>query len=189
MALSRLRRVGGEECSVPANWLAVKHKRVSLVRSVCKVDALEFVRSMKRSSDFKDDKRFSKALGLYTNDFLPDDDTPWTNSFRSHLRNLFIEGVLRLASMKNTENEVLFHFLEQACQSDPLHEDVYACLMKYYIKAGCPAYALNIFNKAEKVIFLQTGLYPGATLQSLAVQAKDSKPDHKLFLSCHIGKK
>ena len=175
MALSRLRRIGGDDCLVPSNWLAVKHKRVSLVRSVCRVDALEFDRSMERLSDSKSGKSLQQALALYTDDFLPSDNTPWTISFRDHLRKLFIDGVLRLASLQNTKDEVLLAFLEQALQSDPLHEGVYACLMEHYINAGFPAYALDIFHKAEKAIFLQTGLHPGAALHSLAEQAEKSK--------------
>ena len=165
-------------CSVPSNWLAVKHKRVSLVRSVCRVDALEFDRSMERLSDSKSGKSIQQALSLYTDDFLPNDNTPWTISFRDHLRKLFIDGVLRLASLQNTKDEVLLAFLEQALQSDPLHEGVYACLMEYYINTGFPAYALDIFHKAGKAIFLKTGLHPGAALQSLAEQAEKSKLSH-----------
>jgi PAS domain S-box-containing protein len=178
MALSRLRRVGGDDSFVPANWLAVKHKRVSLVRSLCRVDALEFSRSMERPGNLGNAKSLQKVLALYKNDFLPDDDFPWINNFRNHLRTLFIEGVLRLATLKNINDEVLLFFLEQARQADPLHEDIYACLMKHYINSGFPAYALKIFYKAEKVIFLQTGIYPGAVLQSLAVQARNSKTNH-----------
>lgn len=176
MALSRLRKIGSDDCSAPSNWLAVKHKRVSLVQSVCRVDALEFRRKMEKISDSQNEKSIQRVLALYTNDFLPNDNTPWTNSFRDHLRKLFIEGVLRLASLKNTKDEVLLAFLEQARHSDPLHEGVYACLMEHYINAGFPAYALDIFHKAERIISQHTGLQPGASLQSLAVQAKKIKP-------------
>ena len=133
---------------------------------------------MERITDSKCEKSIQQALALYTNDFLPNDDTPWINSFRDHHRKLFIEGVLRLASLENTEDEVLLAFLGQARLSDPLHEGVYACLMEHYINTGFPAYALDIFHKAGKVIFLQTGLHPGAALQSLAEQAEKSKLRH-----------
>jgi PAS domain S-box-containing protein len=172
MALSRLRRIGGDEYSVPSNWLAVKHHRVSLVRSVCRVDALEFGRKLERISDLENRQSLQHVLTLYTNDFLPQDETPWITPFRDHLRTLFIKGVLHFATLKNIEDEVVLVFLEQARHSDPLHEGVYACLMTHYIKAGFPATALDVFHKAEKIIYLRTGISPGAVLQSLARQAK-----------------
>ena|GEM_PF-2360090 len=173
MALSRLRRIGGDECSVPSNWLAVKHQRVSLVRSVCRVDALEFVRKLEKSNDLESVQSLRHALALYTNDFLPQDETPWTTPFQDHLRTLFIEGVLQLASLKDVEDDVVLAFLEQARHSDPLHEGVYACLMEHYIQVGFPAIALDIFHKAEKNIYLRTGISPGTVLQSLAKRAKN----------------
>lgn len=172
MALSRLRRIGGDECSVPSNWLAVKHQRVSLVRSVCRVDALEFGRKLEKSNDLESVQSLQHALTLYTNDFLPQDETPWITSFRDHLRTLFIEGVLHFASLKDAEDDIVLAFLEQARHSDPLHEGVYACLMEHYIQVGFPAIALDVFHKAEKSIYLRAGISPGAVLQSLAKRAK-----------------
>jgi DNA-binding SARP family transcriptional activator len=179
MALSRLRRVGGNDCSSPVNWLVVKHRRVSLVQSICKIDAWEFSRAMKRIANSKNEISLQRTLALYKNDFLPNDEDPWICNYRNHLRKLFIEGVLRLAPLKKTEDAVLLTFLEQARHSDPLHEGIYACLMEHYINTGCPAHALNVFNKAEKVISTQTGLQPGVSLQALALLAKKSQPYHQ----------
>ncbi len=176
MALSRLRRIGGDDYPAPSNWLVVKHRRISLVQSVCKVDALEFLRQTQEIANSESVKSLQQTLALYKNDFLPNDEEPWVCAFRDHLRKLFVEGVLHLASLENTDKETLITLLEQASHSDPLHEGVYACLMEQYMKAGAPAYALDIFHKAEKAISLQTGLQPGAPLQSLAVQAKHFKP-------------
>ena len=176
--LSRLRRVSGDDAAVSINWLAVKHSRVSLVQSVCKVDALEFKEKIKKTADSENAISLQQVLALYTNDFLPNDNTPWSNSFRDRLRKLFIESVLRLASLQNTKDDVLLAFLEQACRSDPLHEGVYACLMKHYINTGFPIYALDIFHKAEKIISQHTGLPPGSSLQSLALQAKKISLHH-----------
>ncbi|MBU1139600.1 MAG: hypothetical protein KKD01_00495 [Proteobacteria bacterium] len=178
MTLSRLRKVGEDNYPSPCNWLVVKHRRVSLVQSICRIDALEFSRAMKNMTDSESKESLKQALTLYKNDFLPNDEDPWICTYRDHLRNLFIEGVLRFASLENTEDEILLAFLEQARQSDPLHEGVYACLMEHYINTGSPAYALDVFRKAEKVISLQTGLQPGASLQSLAALAKRIKPHH-----------
>lgn len=178
MAMSRLRRVGAGDCQSPSNWLVVKHRRVSLVRSLCRIDALEFSRAMKGMVNSKNTQSMQQALALYTNDFLPNDEDPWICNYRDHLRKLFVEGVLRLASMENTEDEILLTFLEQARHSAPLHEGVYACLMEHYINTGFPASALDVFNRAERVISIQTGLQPGVSLQSLAAQAKRTKPYH-----------
>jgi len=178
MALSRLRRVGSDDCTSPANWLVVKHRRVSLVQSICKIDALEFSRAMKKIDDSENEMSLQQTLALYKNDFLPNDEDPWICNYRNHLRKLFIEGVLRLASLRETDDAILLAFLEQARHSDPLNEGVYACLMEHYITTGFPAYALDIFHKAEKVISLHTGLQPGVSLQTLAAQAKKTQPYH-----------
>ncbi len=173
-ALSRLRRVGAD-CSASPNWLVVKHRRVSLVRSCCRVDALEFLRKMENINESTGDlSALQLALALYKNDFLPNDNEPWVVAFRDQLRKLFIEGVLRLSSSVNGEKDTVLAFLEQASLYDPLHEGVYAGLMEHYINAGYPAYALDIFQKAEKIITLQTGLQSGPRLYTLAMRAKNT---------------
>lgn len=174
MALSRLRRIGGDEFTIPSNWLVVKHQRVSLVRSVCRVDALEFGRKLEKIHTIGCEQSLQQVLVLYTSDFLPQDETPWITPFRDHLRTLFVEGVLHFSSLKNREDEVVLTFLEQARHLAPLNEHVYARLMEHYLKAGFPATALDVFQKAEKIISLQAGIAPGIVLQSLARQARKS---------------
>ena len=171
-ALSRLRRVGDRTPLNSDRWLVVKHKRVSLVQSVCRVDALDFQRNLKNLGRVEDVQQLLPVLSLYQGDFLPNDDEPWILSFRDHLRKLFVDGVLRLAALDGVRDDDKLPFLEKAAQIAPLQEDVYACLMKHFTGAGYPVHALEIFRKAEKVIFLHTGLQPGAHLQSLALQAK-----------------
>jgi len=174
MALSRLRRIGGEEFPILSSWLVVKHQRVSLVRSVCRVDALEFGRKLEKIRNSESEQLLQQALVLYTNDFLPQDETPWINNFRDHMRTLFVEGVLHFSSLKYREVEASLAFLEQARHLAPLNENVYARLMEHYLKAGFPATALDVFYKAEKIIFLQAGIAPGGVLQSLARQAQNT---------------
>ncbi len=171
-ALSRLRRVGDRTSSHSAQWLVVKHKRVSLVQSVCRIDALDFQRNIKTPGRVGDVQQLLPVLSLYQGDFLPDDDEPWILSFRDHLRKLFVDGVLRLAALDGVRDDDKLLFLEKAAQVAPLQEDVYVCLMEHFIGTGYPVHALEIFHKAEKNIFLHTGLQPRSHLQSLALQAK-----------------
>ena len=171
-ALSRLRRVVDDNQLSGSQWLAVKHRRVSLIQSVCRIDALEFAQAMPGLEVPCSANALERVLSSYQDDFLPNDDAPWIITFRNHLRTLFIEGVLRLASQENSDEDVVRAFLEKACLSAPLHEGVYACLMEHFIKAGYPAHALDIFHRAEKAFSFQTGLHPGPYLQSLALQAK-----------------
>ena len=173
MALFRLRKIGDDNCVMPLNWLVIKHRRVSLVRSICRVDALEFCRNIERIADTETKESLQDILAQYTHDFLHQDEMPWISPFRNHLRKLFIKGVLRLASLVDQVDDVLLGFLEQAHQLDPLHEGICACLMQYYIETGVPATALNIYNKVEKIISHQTGTRPGIALRSLALQAKN----------------
>ncbi len=172
MALSRLRRIGDSNFAMPLNWLVIKHRRVSLVQSVCRVDALDFCREIENISDKQSKESLQQTLKLYRKDFLYQDEMRWISSFRDHLRKLFIKGVLRLAYLGSPRDETLLSFLEQAHILNPLHEGIYASLMQYYLGAGLPATALNIFNKAEKKISRRTGTRPGVALRSLALQAK-----------------
>lgn len=169
--LSRLRKVGCSH-SAPSNWLVVKHRRVSLVRSVCTVDALEFYEQMATVTQSPATSSIEDVLDLYGDDFLPDDSDAWVITFRNQLRSLFIEGVLSFSARNNGEKNNVLSLLERANRLAPLHEGVYAALMEHYLESGYPAQALDIFQRAEQTISRYTPYHTGPKLLSLADQAK-----------------
>ncbi len=113
-------------------------------------------------------------MSLYTGDFLPQDEAGWIIRHRDQLRTLYVKGVLDFCAhcLQRQEYENAFPFLEQARQSDPLHEGIYACLMQIYLRMGYPAKALGIFQHAREVLAAELGIAPGTTLLVLARQAK-----------------
>ncbi|WP_267928085.1 BTAD domain-containing putative transcriptional regulator [Desulfolithobacter dissulfuricans] len=171
MALSRLRKVATPGLEEGTTWLAVKHKRVSLVSALCRVDSLAFVQAMKRPGK-ENCRELQQVLCSYRDEFLPDQEEWWIVDCRKKLRALFVRGALQLAGNGTGDKDVVLALLEQACHADPLHETVYASLMEQYMEAGYPVYALNIFRRAEKVISAQTGRQPGPKLHALARKAK-----------------
>ncbi len=174
MAISRLRQVGsGDDSVVP--WIAVKHKKVSLLKKLCRVDAIDFQRAMDNLPARADPADLEKALSLYTGDFLPrDEGGGWIIQHRDVLRTRFVKGVLELSRycLAGQEYDTALRFLEQARQSDPLHEGIYARLMETYLAMGYRAKALDVFYHLRDLLVAELGVAPGGALLALARQAK-----------------
>lgn len=83
VALHRLRRLGCAPGEAPVNWVHVKLGLVSLLRSLCWVDAHEFASAMAAglSSD------------LYRGEFLPGEySTPGVIAYRARLKEIVLRG-------------------------------------------------------------------------------------------------
>ncbi len=174
MAISRLRQVGsGGDEVVP--WIAVKHKKVSLLRKLCQVDAIDFHRALDDVAARNDPSALEKALSLYTGDFLPrDEGGGWIIQHRDFLRTRFVNGVLELSTccLRKHDYDTALRFLEQARQSDPLHEGVYARLMEVYLAMGYRGKALDVFYHLRDLLVAELGVAPSGSLLSLARQAR-----------------
>ncbi len=172
-ALSRLRKVVAGKDPQEPGWLVVKYRRVSLVRSLCLVDALEFEQAMQDASQEVNSCILADTLRLYRDDFLPDDEDPWIIACRERLRDLFVSGVLRLATLKDRPDGELRVFLEQAIRLDPLNETVHGCLMQHFLAEGYPVQALKVFQRLEKTMYRSAGISPGPCLQDLVDKARN----------------
>ncbi len=174
MAISRLRQVVscGDDV-VP--WIAVKHKKVSLLQKLCRVDAIDFQKALDTIAGRADPAALQEALSLYTGDFLPQDEGGgWIIQHRDFLRTRFVKGVLELTShcLRQHDHETALRFLEQARQSDPLHEGIYARMMEVYLAMGYRGKALDVFYHLRNLLATELGVAPGQTLLALARQAR-----------------
>jgi DNA-binding SARP family transcriptional activator len=171
VAISRLRRLGCKPGMKPTNWIAVKDKRISLVRHLCAVDALifkEMIESM--PEDVSDPYEFTSVLDLYTDDFLAQDNSEaWIVRHREILRDKFIKGTLALSHicMKTGRSDDSIPYLIKAIEKDPLYEKLYIHLIRAY-SGRYPSKAMQVFNQAKDTIRRELGVEPGPELLSAA---------------------
>jgi len=176
MGLSRLRRVGVRQGNPPLSWIVVKHKKVSLSRTLCRVDSLDFLNAIKGVEVGGTNSFVLKnVLEMYTGDFLSNDESEtWIINHRAMLNDFFVNGVLEfsVSCLREGKCEVALPFLERALYGNPLHEGIYAQLMEMYINMRWYGKALVVYNQACEILLREMGIVPGPRLSILAGQAK-----------------
>lgn len=179
VALSRLRRIGCEKGQEPIPWIAVRHRHVSLVKSLCRVDAIEFKMALSGALKEKDEiDLLIKALDLYQDDFLPNDSSElWIIRHREILREEFVKGVLILTErcLRLGKPEKALPYLHKAIEKDPINEELYVNLMKIYLKIGYPSQALKVFNQAKEILKRELAVEPGFNIIALAQEASKKR--------------
>ena len=174
-ALSRLRRVGLLKGEKPTRWIVVRHGRVSLVKNLCSVDVLRFRERLAEAvASDGDIARLSTILDGYTGDVLAHDvGEPWITQFREVVRGEYVQGVLTLADrcLNAGQPARSLPYLKNALEKDPLHEEVYAALIRLHLAMGFPSNALRTYARAEAVLLEELGIRPGPTLRKLAQSA------------------
>ncbi len=174
VALSRLRRLGCSSGEEPIQWIAVKNKKVSIVRPLCAVDSIMFKESVEKAVNEQADMYLlMKVLDLYSDDFFVlDSSEPWIVRHRELLRELFIKGVLTLSELciKAGKIDESIPYLHRAIDKDPLYEEVYIYLMRSYMETY-PSKAVQIFNQAKEVLKRELDIEPGPALLSAAREA------------------
>lgn len=88
--LWRLRRLGRKDGLDPLNWIHVKHGKISLPRTLCSIDALEFEAAATAALAAADTDALRDAFDLYGGEFLPGEtDPPAVNACRQRLHQLW----------------------------------------------------------------------------------------------------
>jgi len=178
VALWRLRRLGLEKDEEPLSWLQLDSGHLSLVRSLCIVDAVTFEQQIKSllKNGVANSDELIWALELYQGDFLTTDvSETLIIEHRERLRQLFINAVIRLSEIVESDElmERALDFLIRARKLEPLHERIHEQLMRLYLKLGFPASALQSYQHAEKVLMQELRIPPGPVLTSLANSIRD----------------
>ena len=176
VALWRLRRLGLDKKATPAPWLQVRHGHISMIRSLCKVDALLFEERLNEALTVRetDPDKLKEALSMYAGDFLgADDSETWITEHREHLRARFLRGVLTLAALPGNRKDAedALGFLLRATEIDPLDERIYEQTMQTYLRLGYPSKALQTYHHAQEALRHGLGIKPGPTLTTLAQEA------------------
>ncbi len=178
VAISRLRKLVGQEGNDFPPWIVVKHKQVSLSKTICFGDSFLFQDMLSAGLKEKNGKDLLiKALNLYKEDFLVNDNSAvWIIRHREILREKFIKGIFRLSeiSQDSEDLERLLYYLQKASVKDPLNEEIYVRLMRVQLLLGYPAKAMKTFHLAQEILKKELGIEPGAALKSLARSIRKS---------------
>lgn len=154
-ALSRLRRAGLQPGQTqPPLWIATRHGQISLVRSMCTVDAILFQQALAAAPP-GNPAALDAALRLYRADFLPADlDEAWIVAHREHLRRLYLAQVRALAEecLEQGTNGTAEPHLERALTLAPSDERHYALLIRLQLAAGCPGLANQTRQRAREAL-------------------------------------
>jgi len=177
MALSRLRRVGRIKGEAALPWLVMKQRRISLVRSLCRVDSLLFQENLARARQAADPLPFLRtAIAQYQGDFLEDAEEGWIINHRNFLRREYVRAVTECVKLRISRGEEAgcLSCLATALRRENLNEELYALMMKVNMKLGYPAKALQVFRLAEKTLLQELGARPGPVLRALALEAGEA---------------
>ncbi len=112
---------------------------------------------------------FAEAVGLYSGDLLPDCFDDWVLVERERLHELFIEALERV--IVDLEDRHLYTAAvaeaHRLLSIDPLHEDVYRCLLRLYAIRGDRAAALRTYQDCETLLKRELGVAPSAPTREL----------------------
>ncbi len=172
VTLSRLRRIGCEKGETPPQWIVVRHKRISLTRRLCRVDALRFRECIARGMETDMDvEHLKEAVDLYKADFLPNDrDADWIAHHRRALRTEYATGVARLAEryLRMARAGDAATVLASAVEKTGLDGDLYALLMQAHLDMDRPDKARDVFHAAAEKFKTDLGIDPDPKLVSFA---------------------
>ena len=172
VTLSRLRRIGCEKGEKPPQWILVRHKRISLARRLCGVDAFRFRECIARGMETDMDvERLKEAVDLYKADFLPNDrDADWIADHRRTLRTEYAAGVARLAEryLRMARAGDAAAVLGSAVEKTGLDGDLCALLMQAHLDMDRPDKARDVFHAAAEKFQTDLGIDPDPKLVSFA---------------------
>ncbi len=175
VSLSRLRRIGCAKGEKPLPWIRVRHKRISLVRPACRVDALRFRECAARGTRTDMDvESLREAVDLYKADFLPDDaGLDWVIDHRRTLRAEYVEAAALLGErlLRMARADEAAEVLGRAVAKIRLDADLYTLLMRAHLDMGRPGKAREVYHAAAEAFQKGLGIDPDPKLVSLARSA------------------
>jgi len=134
------------------------------------VEAFErLVRQAQRSSPAKAARYFSRAVDLYTGDFLQECYDEWCIARREKLQWQFLEAVHSLSEwlMGRGRFERATEILERGLETDHLREDFHRQLMRVYALLGRPEEALAHYRRCCRILEKELGVEPAPETQAL----------------------
>jgi DNA-binding SARP family transcriptional activator len=155
VTLSRLRHLGVVAKGENLPWIVCRHKHVSLIASLCNVDAIVFRNGMARPETC-DAETLQKLLDLYRGDFLDNDDSPlWIVAHRELLRGMYIAGVSTLARQcieQPVLKTTIEQHLEQAIRLVPRNPKCYELLIRLHLVQESPDTAQETARRVQSLL-------------------------------------
>lgn len=157
---------------LPSRYLNYEGEEIRLVLPAGSIVDFEVFRTQLRSAvASRRADALQEALDLYQGELLPMDRyREWTDALRTRLAELYLEGLVTLASLF-LEQERFTDALDrvyQALHLDPWNEEAVRVGMLTYLKLGSAPYALRLYRRLVEVLNRELGINPRRDLQELA---------------------
>lgn len=112
---------------------------------------------------------YQNAVKSYQGDFLPDVEDTWAVIEREHLRQEYIDVLLRLASIKMEERsyENALEYCQQIFQVDPCQEDAHRIAMRVYAAMGNRALVIRQYEQCKQALMDEVDAPPSSQTQTL----------------------
>jgi LuxR family maltose regulon positive regulatory protein len=172
--LLRLRRLLGND-----SFVQLREGRLTLDRRYCFMDvwALEDAFNTAETLGKKDTYplqlaglAMSRVFSLYKGHFLADEtDHPWALSARERLRSKFLQFVEKTGRRweECAAPEQAVDCYLKGLEVDDLTEEFYQGLMISYNKLGCPAKAIDAYDRCRKVLAAKLGIRPSLKTETI----------------------
>lgn len=150
--------------------------------SWCWLDIEEFDSNYKTAINLQEETKnlgraiqlFKKAITLYQNDLLDEDlYNDWTFNLRQHYRELYIDAVLRGATLLiDVKKDYLgaVQVCQQGLEIDPYREELYRSIISNLLKAGMYVEAIKMYHKYSRMLHEEFGLKPGPVIKDMFLE-------------------
>ena len=177
VVLHRLRKTLGAVTRKGSPYVWYKNNRISLNRSLIRLDIDEFLsfynraRRAEQARDIKGSIAFGNfAIELYKGDYLDDElYVPWTILKREEIRALYIDILRRTAAQyeNHGSSRKSIDLYKLILKSDPTMEEAYQKLMLAYSKLAMKSNAIKVYEECREALDKELGVAPDKLTTSI----------------------
>lgn len=173
-ATSSLRRILEPDLpeKFPSRYLEYEGERLFLrLPPGSLIDFEQFETNLHAAMSSRKADLIQEALRLYTGDLLPQDQFfDWTAELRTHLSELYMEGLVTLATLYLEQEDYAdaLDRVNQVMRLDPWNEEAALIGMKTYLQLGSAPHALRLYNHLAGTLKKDLGIVPRSDLRQLA---------------------
>ena len=176
--LHTIRRITGFDSGI----LSVRGETIRFVPKDVEVDVDVFEKLIKLAESSKDmderERLLRSAIELYKGDFLPEDIyEDWSTPYREYYRELYIDALRNLCRilMEKEEYTEAKNLAKKLVAMDPYNEEAYYTVIMAYFSLGRLNDARRWYQKLEKTLKEELGIYPSRTFEELLRIQRDFK--------------
>ncbi len=128
---------------------------------------------------------YSRAVELYTGDFLPKFSMEtWVLPLEAYYRRIYIETVIEtLAILEGRrENDKIIILSRKALLTDPYNEELYRCLLRSLLDIGDKDGAASVYEEMSDKFFSNFGVMPSEDIRSMYREAMCSVNNKMLLI-------